>query len=104
MTVHSFERNKLLRQNMMNDVRLFSRVLVLGNSMRFDYTTVPSPHGKLVLVLQVFQEKLIFLKTKFPGYGNLTLSWLLTFLANPQNIFMEAFYKKYFMGRDHNEY
>jgi len=28
MTVHSFARGKLPRQNMMNDVRLFSRVLV----------------------------------------------------------------------------
>jgi len=36
MTVHSFARSKLPRQNMMNDVRLFSRVLVLGNSMRID--------------------------------------------------------------------
>jgi len=34
MTVHSFARSKLSRQNMMNDVRLFSRVL--GNSMRID--------------------------------------------------------------------
>jgi len=29
MTVHSFARSKLPRQNMMNDVILFSRVLVL---------------------------------------------------------------------------
>jgi len=36
MTVHSFARGKLPRQNMMNDVRLFSRVLVLGNSMRIN--------------------------------------------------------------------
>jgi len=36
MTVHSFARSKLPRQNMMNDVRLFSRVLVLGNSMHID--------------------------------------------------------------------
>jgi len=36
MTVHSFARSKLQRQNMMNDIRLFSRVLVLGNSMRID--------------------------------------------------------------------
>jgi len=36
MTVHSFARSKLPRQNMMNDVRLFSRVLVLGNSTRID--------------------------------------------------------------------
>jgi len=51
VTVHSFARSKLPRQNAMNDVRLFSRVLVLGNSMRIDNrqqtidTTVPSPHG-----------------------------------------------------------
>jgi len=36
MTVHSFTRSKLQRQNTMNDVGLFSRVLVLGNSMRID--------------------------------------------------------------------
>jgi len=36
MTVHIFARSKLPRQNMMNDVRLFSHVLVLGNSMRID--------------------------------------------------------------------
>jgi len=36
MTVHSFARGKLPQQNMMNDVRLFSRVLDLGNSMRID--------------------------------------------------------------------
>jgi len=36
MTVHSFARSKLPRQNMMDDVRLFSRVLVLGNSMRIE--------------------------------------------------------------------
>jgi len=36
MTVHSFARSKLPRQNMMHDVRIFSRVLVLGNSMRID--------------------------------------------------------------------
>jgi len=35
-TVHIFARSKLSRQNMMNDVRLFFRVLVLGNSMRID--------------------------------------------------------------------
>jgi len=29
-------RSKLPLQNMMNDVKLFSRVLVLGNSMRID--------------------------------------------------------------------
>jgi len=34
MTVHSFARSKLPRQNMMNNVRLFSRVL--GNSMGID--------------------------------------------------------------------
>jgi len=34
--VHSFARSKLPRQNMMNDVRIFSCVLVLGNSMRID--------------------------------------------------------------------
>jgi len=34
ITVHSFARSKL--QNVMNDVRLFSRVLVLGNSMCID--------------------------------------------------------------------
>jgi len=33
MTVHSFARSKLPQQIMMNDVRLFSSVLVLGNSM-----------------------------------------------------------------------
>jgi len=32
MTVHSFARSKLPRQNMMNNVKLFFRVLVLGNS------------------------------------------------------------------------
>jgi len=36
MTVHSFTRSKLPRQTMMNDVGLFFRVLVLGNSMRID--------------------------------------------------------------------
>jgi len=36
MTVLSFARSKLPRQNMMNDVRLFSPVLVLGNSMCID--------------------------------------------------------------------
>jgi len=36
MTVHSSARSKLPRQNMMNDVRLFSRVLVLGNSVHID--------------------------------------------------------------------
>jgi len=36
MTVHSFARSKLPRQNMMNNVRLFSRVLVMGNSMCID--------------------------------------------------------------------
>jgi len=37
MTVHSFAHSKLPQQNMMmNDVRLFSRILVLGNSMRID--------------------------------------------------------------------
>jgi len=33
MTVHSFARSKMPRQNMTNDVRLSSRVLALGNSM-----------------------------------------------------------------------
>jgi len=36
LTVHSFTRSKLPIQNMMKDVRLFFRVLVLGNSMRID--------------------------------------------------------------------
>jgi len=36
MTVHSFARSKLPRQNMINDVRLFYRVLVLGTSTRID--------------------------------------------------------------------
>jgi len=36
MTVHSFARSKLPRQNMMNDVRLFSRVLSSGQCMRLD--------------------------------------------------------------------
>jgi len=36
MTVHSFARSKLPRQNKMNDFRLYSHVLVLGNSMCID--------------------------------------------------------------------
>jgi len=41
MTVHSFARSKLPQQNMMNDVRLFSCVLVLGNSMRINKSLRP---------------------------------------------------------------
>jgi len=36
MTVHSLTCGKLPQQNMMNDVRLFSRLLVLSNSMHID--------------------------------------------------------------------
>jgi len=54
MTVHSFACSKLPRQNMMNDVRLFSRVLVLGNNIVHRQetidTTVPSPHGVMSYV------------------------------------------------------
>jgi len=42
MTVNSLARSNLPRQNMMNDVRLSSRVLVLGNSMRIDNCALPT--------------------------------------------------------------
>jgi len=49
MTVHSFARSKMPRQNMMNDVTLFS--LVFGSEQHNAHrqetidTTEPSPHG-----------------------------------------------------------